>query len=66
MNDSPMIDSALWDDYGYHHDDLDEPKSLVPVSIPGTGTATEALREAPPRDRQIVKLTPCASGSSPE
>ncbi len=24
--------SALWDDYGYHHDDLVEPTSLVPVA----------------------------------
>ena len=41
-----MNDSALWDDYGYHHDDLDEPKSLVPVSF---GAATpEPSREQPP------------------
>ena len=24
----------MWDDYGYHHDDLVEPESLVPVHVP--------------------------------
>ena len=32
--------SALWDDYGYHHDDLVEPTSLVPMAR----TRTEARR----------------------
>jgi hypothetical protein len=46
-----MNDSALWDDYGYHHDDLDEPKSLVPVSFPGADTAPDGSRgQAPPGD----------------
>ena len=39
MTGAAPTTSALWDDYGYHHDDLVEPLSLVPVSRDRPGRA---------------------------
>ena len=35
MTGATPTSAALWDDYGYHHDDLVEPTSLVPVTSSG-------------------------------
>ena len=49
---TPNTSSALWDDYGYHHDGLVEPTSLVPVPRgrrePGRGCKGREGREHRP------------------
>ena len=52
---APKI-SALWDDYGYHHDDLVERTSLIPVPHPGAlshrGCKGQEAREHTPAARR--------------
>jgi hypothetical protein len=46
-----MGGSALWDDYGYHHDDLVEPDSLVPVRVPRPrSTGDPCIEQASPTE----------------